>query len=96
MEVKDLLRLVPAPLHDAIRASSYTTKSEFIVLKAEESRKQHQNIDLCYDKLYQIVVDAGNKSLPGVTSSAQKERVIKLYGLLYSTPLLSCYSTYTD
>lgn len=71
-----LLPLVPSLLHDGIRASRYYAgKSDSIIIQADDSRKQQDNVQSCYARLHHLIVDAGASVVPGETSEAQRSRV---------------------
>ncbi len=79
MPMDRLLPLVPPALHGTIRDSRfYAAKSNSIVVQADHARNQHDNIHLCVQKLFDMLVDAGRTVIPGSTSKDQKERVKKL------------------
>ncbi|EFE41946.1 peptidyl-tRNA hydrolase domain protein [Trichophyton verrucosum HKI 0517] len=47
--------------------------------QADESRKQSQNLNACFDKLTSMIAEAGRVAVPGETSPEQKKKVQKLY-----------------
>ncbi|KAK6359630.1 hypothetical protein TWF696_000775 [Orbilia brochopaga] len=47
-----------------------------VVISSDSSRSQSANVDDCYQKLYDAIVNS--TAIPGETSDAQKERVKKL------------------
>ena len=74
--LNNLLPIVPAVFHSAIRASRYcTSKSDSIVIQADDSRKQSDNIHSCYERLHDMIVQACSSAVPGKTSDAQKARI---------------------
>lgn len=81
-----LLPLVPRPLHPHLLSSRYTTqRSQSLVIQSDESRKRATNVESCFEKLYQLLKSAADDTIPGETSSQQRDRVQKLYGdILYS------------
>ncbi|EFE31944.1 peptidyl-tRNA hydrolase domain protein [Trichophyton benhamiae CBS 112371] len=74
-----LLPLVPKILHPSIRSSRYYAEnSQALVIQADESRKQSQNLNACFDKLTSMIAEAGRAAVPGETSPEQKKKVQKL------------------
>ena len=77
--LKDLLPLVPDVLHQHIKASRfYAERSQALVIAADGSRKQGDNVDEAFTKLRDLIVDAGKKSIRGETSPEQAIKVKKL------------------
>ena len=71
-----LLPLLPALLHPHILSSRYhAAKSNDLVIQADESRKQADNVEACFRKLSEVVAEAGREAVPGETSAAQGKRV---------------------
>lgn len=71
-----LLGRIPAVLHGAVRASRYVApRSEELVIQADDSRKQQDNVDACFRKLQEVVWQAGQQTVPGETSAEQGKRV---------------------
>ena len=80
MDLKDLLPLVPSLLHEQIRASRhYASNSDSLVIQADSNRKQTGNIEECFKKLEELIVEAGKKAVRGETTPAQVARVKSLY-----------------
>ncbi|KAF2018376.1 hypothetical protein BU24DRAFT_169648 [Aaosphaeria arxii CBS 175.79] len=74
-----LLKHVPSALHSEIRSCRYYAKrTDALIFQADESRKLHDNLDSCYAKLHQVVLDAGKSAVPGETSAEQKKHVKSL------------------
>lgn len=74
-----LLPLVPKILHPSIRSSRYYAEnSQALVIQADDSRKQSQNLNACFDKLTSMIAEAGRAAVPGETSPEQKKKVQKL------------------
>ncbi|OCK84422.1 peptidyl-tRNA hydrolase domain-containing protein [Lepidopterella palustris CBS 459.81] len=74
-----LLSHIPMPLHSEIRSSRYyAPRSDSIIIQADDSRKQNDNMHSCYAKLHHMIVAAGSKALPGETSAEQSQRVKNL------------------
>ncbi len=78
--VKDLLPLVPNAIHEQIKVSRfYAERSQALVISADGSRKQGDNVEEAFTKLRDLIVDAGKKSVRGETPPEQVEKVKKLY-----------------
>lgn len=76
VSLSSILKLTPSVLHSAIRHSRYSNAaSESLTIQSDDSRKQSSNIDNCFVKLHDMIVEAGAKSVPGETSESQKELV---------------------
>ena len=74
-----LLPLVPKILHDNVRSSRYFAKaSESLVIQSQESRSRTANQNRCYEKLLEVLADAGEGAIPGKTSLEQQEKVKRL------------------
>lgn len=74
-----LLPLVPTLLHAPLRSSRYSAaKADALVIQAEDSRKQSDNVTRCFAKLHALIREVGMGVLPGETSAEQMERVKKL------------------
>jgi peptidyl-tRNA hydrolase ICT1 len=75
-----LLPLVPRLVHPTLRASRYAAeRSQCLVIQSDEERKQSNNVESCFDKLYQLLQSSAKEVIPGETSQAQRNRVQKLY-----------------
>ena len=67
---------MPALLHPYLRDSRYyASKSNSLVIHADNSRKQNENMNSCFARLRDLIADVGAKAIPGETSVAQQERV---------------------
>ncbi|KAJ5156002.1 hypothetical protein N7492_008805 [Penicillium capsulatum] len=74
-----LLPLVPRLLHPELQASRYTSdRSQTLVIHSDESRKQHSNVESCFEKLHQLLQTSARQVIPGETSPEQRDRVHKL------------------
>ncbi|KAJ5978685.1 hypothetical protein N7501_002027 [Penicillium viridicatum] len=74
-----LLPLVPRLIHHPLRASRYAAeRTQCLVIQSDEERKQSNNVESCYDKLYQLLQSSAKEAIPGETSQAQRNRVQKL------------------
>ncbi|OCL04867.1 hypothetical protein AOQ84DRAFT_300010 [Glonium stellatum] len=71
-----LLSHVPSALHPEIRSSRYhAPRSNSIIIQADDSRKQNDNMHSCYAKLHGMIIEAGTRALPGETPTEQSQRV---------------------
>lgn len=71
-----LLQHVPTALHREMRTSRYVAeRSSAIIIQADDSRKQADNAQSCYKRLYEAIVEAGHAAVPGETSVEQAKRV---------------------
>ncbi|KAK4973321.1 hypothetical protein LTR66_011183 [Elasticomyces elasticus] len=79
LPLPSLLQLVPKLLHPAIRSSRYCARSsESLVIQADDSRKQNDNVHSCFVKLHNLIMQAGKDAVPGETSEKQMKRVENL------------------
>lgn len=77
--VEALLPLVPSLLHSQLRESRYATdRSQTLVIQSDDSRQQSSNVEACFDKLHQLLLNSAKLAIPGETSPEQKVRVHKL------------------
>lgn len=77
---KDLQALVPTILHDEIKASQYYAGSSgSLIIQADSSRKQGDNVSACFAKLHDLFMNAGKNCVKGETSPEQVQRVRRLY-----------------
>ncbi|KAL6149816.1 hypothetical protein ACJBU6_11346 [Exserohilum turcicum] len=75
-----LLRHVPAALHGDIKRSRYyAANSAALVVHADDSRKQSDNVRSCFRRLHDAIVDAARKAVPAQASPEQAHRVKLLY-----------------
>ena len=74
-----LLNHVPTALHRELRRSRYlASKSNDMVVQADESRKQNDNAHACYKRLYDAIRDAGRIAVPSETTAEQMRHVKNL------------------
>lgn len=79
-QMKDLTSIIPVLLHSQLRASKYyAEKSHSLVIHADGSRKQSDNIHECFQKLRLLIEAAGKTVVKGETSPEQAVRVKNLY-----------------
>ncbi|GAB7352191.1 hypothetical protein MBLNU459_g2668t1 [Dothideomycetes sp. NU459] len=79
LPLASLLPLVPSLLRPSIASSRYcAANSNALVIQADDSRKQNDNVHRCFLKLHDLIVEAGRETVPGETSADQAERVKKL------------------
>lgn len=63
-------------MHGPIQSSRYyAAKSNDLVIQADDSRKQTDNVNACFRKLHELIVQAGRQTVPGETSLEQSKRV---------------------
>ncbi|CAK4034518.1 related to peptidyl-tRNA hydrolase domain [Lecanosticta acicola] len=74
-----LLDRIPKLLHEPILKSRYcAARSNDIVIQSDDARKQNENVNACFRKLNELIVQAGRETVPGETSPEQKKRVEQL------------------
>ena len=74
--MSSLLQRIPKLLHGPIETSRYyAAKSNDVVIQADDSRKQNDNVNACFRKLHELIVQAGRQTVPGETSPEQTKRV---------------------
>ena len=87
--MKDLLPLVPNILHQQIKESRFhAERSNALVIQADGSRKQGDNVEEVFTKLRDLIVAAGKKSVRGETSPEQVKKVKRLYADLSASAIL--------
>ncbi|PGG96310.1 hypothetical protein AJ79_09644 [Helicocarpus griseus UAMH5409] len=73
--LSSILAMVPRALHAEIRSSRYTAeRSDSLVIHSDETRKQAKNVDLCFEKLHEVLASAGKAAIPGETSPEQRKK----------------------
>ncbi|KAK8221847.1 hypothetical protein M8818_000012 [Zalaria obscura] len=77
LPLSSFLPLVPALFRPYIHRSRYCA-SDSLVIQADDSRKQNDNVQRCFQKLHQLLVEIGKETVPGETTVEQQERVKKL------------------
>ena len=79
LPLASLLPLLPTVLRPQILKSRYcAAKSDSLVIQADDSRKQNENVHRCFVKLHDLIVQTGREVVPGETSAEQTERVKNL------------------
>ncbi|RMY57018.1 hypothetical protein D0864_13563 [Hortaea werneckii] len=74
-----ILPLLPPLLRPHILASRYhAAKSSELVIQADDSRKQTENVNSAFRRLHELITDAGRQAVPGETSPEQTKRVAEL------------------
>ncbi|KAJ6071656.1 hypothetical protein N7499_009670 [Penicillium canescens] len=74
-----LLPLVPPLIYQSLRTSRYVAeRAQCLVIQSDEERKQANNVEACFDKLYQLLKNTAKEVVPGETTQAQREHVQKL------------------
>lgn len=81
--MKDLLSIVPTVLHPQLHASTYyAEKSHSLVIQADGSRRQSENVQDCFDKLKLMIKAAGKRVVRGETSPEKAAKIRKMYAIL--------------
>ncbi|CZT20175.1 related to peptidyl-tRNA hydrolase domain protein [Ramularia collo-cygni] len=79
LPISALLQRVPKVMHPPLMSSRYyAAKSSDIVIQADASRKQNDNVNACFRKLHDLIVQAGRETVPGETTPEQRKRVEQL------------------
>ncbi|KAF2214455.1 hypothetical protein CERZMDRAFT_37911 [Cercospora zeae-maydis SCOH1-5] len=79
ISLPSLLQRVPKVMHAFISNSRYhAAKSDHLVIQADDSRKQSDNVNACFRKLHDLIMQAGRETVPGETSPEQMKRVDQL------------------
>ena len=77
--LKDLLPIVPKILHQQIKESRFhAQRSQALVIQADSSRRQSDNVEEAFTKLRDIIATAGKTVVRGEVSPEHIERVKKL------------------
>ncbi|KAL9615540.1 MAG: hypothetical protein Q9167_000053 [Letrouitia subvulpina] len=77
--LKHLLPIVPGVLHQQILSTRYyAERSDSLVIQADSSRKQTENVQECFAKLQDVLLFAGKSTVQGETSPEQAEKVGRL------------------
>ena len=86
--MKDLTSIVPPVLHSQLRASKYyAERSNSLVIHADGSRRQSDNIRECFHKLRLLIEASGKTAVKGETLPEQAAKLKNLYvpvGLILS------------
>lgn len=78
-QMRDLTPLVPSIIHQQLQKSQYyAPNSQTLVIQADDSRKQSDNVDQCFRRLRDLILAAGKSVVKGETSPEQKARVKQL------------------
>ncbi len=78
--MKDLLPLIPNVLHQEIKDSRFhAERSHALVIQADGSRKQGDNVEEAFTKLRDLIIAAGKKRVRGETSPEQVKKMKNLY-----------------
>lgn len=64
---------LPSHVREELSGSPYYTKSKDILVHSDSSRRQHENLEECYQKVYSLLRKLDE--VPGTTTPEQKERV---------------------
>ncbi|KAA8899245.1 hypothetical protein FN846DRAFT_960674 [Sphaerosporella brunnea] len=75
LSLKAASEFLPGFVVKKVRENSrHLTKDDEIVLQADESRKQSENVQAAYHRLHQILVSSVSTDVPGVTSAEQQKQ----------------------
>ena len=78
-DLSDLRGFLPPIVYEQLRRSRYVAaRSNSILMQADGSRRQNDNLESCYRKLYQAIIEAADEVIAGETSAEQAKRVQKL------------------
>jgi peptidyl-tRNA hydrolase ICT1 len=70
-------------MYQSLRTSRYAAeRTRCLVIQSDEERKQANNVEACFDKLYQLLKNTAKEVVPGETTQAQRDHVQKLYATL--------------
>lgn len=58
-----------------VNSRYYAAKTGDVVIQADDSRKQNDNVTSCFRRLHELIVDAGRQAVPNETSVEQVKRV---------------------
>lgn len=77
--MSELLAATPAILHSPLRASKYFAgKSNSLVIQADGSRRQADNVQECFQKLKLLIESAGKSVIMGETTPEKMAKVRQL------------------
>lgn len=83
INVSELRSLIPPMVYQKLqRSRHYASNSNSLVLQADESRRQVDNVETCYRKLFDTIVETAQQVVIGETSAEQATRVQNLYVFL--------------
>ena len=76
IKLADLLPLLPSLIGVAVQSSRYyVRKSDSLVIAADNSRTQSTNLEECYKKLYEAILDAGRNFVRGETAPGKMWKI---------------------
>ncbi|KAL9122962.1 MAG: hypothetical protein Q9187_000487 [Circinaria calcarea] len=79
LSMKDLLPLIPGLFHEQLRSSRYyAERSNALVIQADGSRRQTDNIQECHKKLEDLLLTVGRNAVRGESTPSQIAKVKKL------------------
>lgn len=91
LPMKDLLPLVPNILHQQIKESRFhAERSNALVIQADGSRRQSDNVEEAFRKLRDLITAAGKKSVRGEPSPEQVQKAKNLYADLLAFAGFHC------
>ncbi|MCJ1260793.1 hypothetical protein MMC22_000656 [Lobaria immixta] len=77
--MQDLTSIIPPVLHSQLRASTYyAERSNSLIIHADGSRNQNDNIRECFHKLQLLIKASGKAAVKGETSPEQAAKVKNL------------------
>lgn len=77
--LKHLHSIVPGILYEQLASTRYyAERSDSLVIQADSSRKQTENVQECFAKLQDLFLFAGKNTVQGETSPEQAAKVRKL------------------
>lgn len=80
LKLSDVAHDIPSLIFDQLRKSRYYAEnSDSIVIQADSSRKQSDNVEDCHKKLNDLIFDSGKSVVKAETSPEQIKRIKKLY-----------------
>ena len=80
LSLEKLLPLMPTLLHRQLQLSRYfAPRSNSLVIQADTSRKQTENVHECFRKLEDLVQTAGMNAVPREATTAHLAKVRTLY-----------------
>ena len=80
MPLDKLKGIVPGIIYHQLPTSSYYARNtNSLLIQWDSSRKQNDNIEGCWTKLYNLFQDAAKNVVRGETSAQQASKVKELY-----------------
>lgn len=80
LSLKDLLPLIPSLFHEQLRSSRYyAERSDALIIQADGSRRQTDNVQECHNKLEDLLMTVGRHVVRGESTPSQIAKVKRLY-----------------